>query len=144
MNEKKFHVGVKALIRDERGRILILKANPKELKGGKAHWDLPGGRIKEGDTTEQTLRTEIKEELGIDGSALEIFKNFDTSISNMEIPIGNEKYGLVLMVYLCGLKKKQFSLSNEHTEYKWATPDEASNLLAVKFSKSFIERLQEI
>jgi hypothetical protein len=48
-------------------------------------------------------------------------------------------------VYLCKLNaKKEFVLSPEHTEYKWASVKEAKKLLSVKFSKTFIEKLDEL
>ena len=107
MNEKKFHVGVKALIQNEEGKILLVRVNTKELKGNKhgAYWDIPGGRIKEGDDVERTLRKEIEEELGTND--IEIVKPFDSIISNIEIPVGNEKFGIVLAVYLCNLGTKK-------------------------------------
>jgi len=107
MNEQKFHVGTKALILNDENKILILKANSKELKGNcSAHWDLPGGRIKIGEIPEESLRKEVKEELGIEGKDVKIVRLFDASISNLKIPVGDESFGLVLFVYLCKLKKK--------------------------------------
>ncbi|MBI4163775.1 MAG: NUDIX hydrolase [Candidatus Aenigmarchaeota archaeon] len=146
MNEQKFHVGIKALILNEKKQILIFKANPAELKGDKiAHWDLAGGRIKEGDSVEETLRKEVEEETGVDGKNLEVLDPFHGSISNIKIPIGDEKFGLVLFVYLCKLHTNQeFKLSFEHTEYKWASIDEAKKLLSYKYAKSFTEKLDEL
>ncbi len=140
MNEQKFHVGIKALILNEKNQVLIFKQ--REYDGGSPpHWDLAGGRIKEGDSVEQTLKKEVEEELGVDGNNLEIIRPFDCSISNIKIPVGDEKFGLVLAVYLCKLKINQIQLSDEHTEYKWASVDEAKKLLSFKFSKDFVEKL---
>ena len=48
MSEDAYHLGVKALVRDADGKILLLKVNPAELKGAKNsnYWDLPGGRVQ--------------------------------------------------------------------------------------------------
>lgn len=144
-NEKKFHVGIKALVQDDEGKILLLQINPNELKDNKhgTYWDLPGGRIKKGDTAEETLKKEIEEELG-SSKGLKILGLFHGNISNIEIPINGEKYGLVLFVYLCKLDSKQIKISFEHTDYKWASVDEAKNLLGVKFSKDFVEKLDSL
>ena len=146
MNEQKFHVGIKALILNDKNQILLLKANPAELRGNKTvHWDLAGGRIKEGDSVEATIKKEIEEELGVDGNCAQVIRPFDGSISNIKIPIGDEKYGLVLFVYLCKLHTTQeFKISEEHTEWKWASIDEAKELLSYKFAKSFIGKLDEL
>lgn len=146
MNEQKFHVGVKALI-EMKAKFLLLRVNPKELKNNKhgIYWDLPGGRIKEGDSAEETLVKEINEELNLDEKDVEIIKPFHGSISNIKIPADDYEYGLVLLVYLCRLKNnKKLGLSFEHTDYKWADMNEAKKLLSVKFSKSFIDELDKI
>ncbi len=142
-NEQKFHVGIKALILNEKNEILIFKQR-EYPDGSPPHWDLAGGRIKEGDSVDQTLRKEVAEETGIDGSNLEIIRPFDCSISNIKIPVGQEKFGLVLAVYICKLKVNHIQLSDEHTEYKWTSIDEAKELLSYKFAKNFIEKLDEL
>ena len=138
MSEQKFHVGVKALILNEKNEILILKKSHKPY-----HWDLPGGRIKQGDDINTTLKKEIKEELG--ANEIEIISHFDVGLSNLGVSDGNEKLGLVLLVYRCRLgTKKKFSLNAEHTEYKWVSVDEAKKLLSTKFHKAFIDKLDRL
>ncbi len=143
MKEELFHLGVKALIIND-NRILILKTNPEELKGDKTvHWDLPGGRVKKGDDIETTLRKEVKEELGIED--IEIVGHFDSFISNLKIPTDNGYVGLALIVYICKIKNdSKIKLSFEHTEYKWASIDEAKKLLIYKYPESFIKKLSLI
>lgn len=144
MTEQKFHVGVKALILNDKNEILILKANPKEMRQQQpSHWDLPGGRIKENDSLEETLLKEINEELGINN--IKILEHFDTCVSNLKIPLDNEIVSLLLIVYKCKLyNNTNFRLSFEHLEYKWASIDEAKELLKVKFPNSFIEKLDNL
>ncbi len=141
MNEQVFHVGVKALILNDKWEVLILKANEELLHGKTAHWDLPGGRIHENSTVDDTLRREVEEELGINGGELRIGKLFDASISKLKIDWGSGAFGLVLFTYICSLENVGFKLSNEHTEYKWASIKDASRLLSVKFSKEFVGKL---
>lgn len=143
MTEEKFHVGVKALILNDKDEILILKATPYITKDYPDHWDLPGGRVKRGDSIEETLRKELKEELGV--GDIQILEHFDTHISNFKIPLENETVSLLLIVYKCRLLNNQkFELSTEHLEYKWASINEAKELLKVKFPESFIEKLSSL
>ena len=143
MAHQKFHLGIKAFILNEKNEILILKINPNQLKGEDiVHWDLPGGRIEEGDNVEKTIKKELNEELNIDPSNIQILDIFDASISNIKILVGKELFGLILFTYKCKLKGKyELELSSEHTDYKWATVEEAKKLLSYKFSKSFIDKL---
>ena len=64
---KSYHLGIKGLIRNKKGEILLLKkAADRSLKYGREiAWDIPGGRIEEGLTVEETLQREIQEETGI-------------------------------------------------------------------------------
>jgi len=145
MNEQKFHVGVKALVLNENKEILLLRTNPEELRGDNPeHWDLPGGRIEGNDSIEATLVKEIEEELGT--RDIEIIEHFDTLISNMKVPLENETVGLLLIVYKCKLpdNNMKFKLSSENLEYRWATIEEAKELLKVKFPGSFIQKLDRL
>ena len=54
-----YRVSVKALVADEQGRYLLVK----DISG---KWELPGGGLDHGETVEQGLRREIKEEMGLE------------------------------------------------------------------------------
>jgi len=140
MNEDTFHLGIKALIKNDNGKILLLKVNKKKLKGcqGKAYWDIPGGRIERKDTVEKTLKRELQEETGI--SNIQSFKHLNTVLSNIRIPTENGDVGLLLAVYLCEVGTSfGIELSDEHTEAKWFSPSEATNLLKIKYPQEFVE-----
>jgi 8-oxo-dGTP diphosphatase len=65
MTTKPFAVSVKAIIRDEAGRVLLLKRKAAS-KGNPGRWDLPGGKIDPGEETECALRREVREETGLE------------------------------------------------------------------------------
>lgn len=56
-------IGV-AVIWNDQGKILIDKRRPGGLMGGL--WEFPGGKVEPGETVEDCIKREIKEELGID------------------------------------------------------------------------------
>lgn len=58
-------VGVGALIFDEAGKLLLTKRG-QHAKNERGRWEIPGGAIEFGETFEQGLKREIREELGIE------------------------------------------------------------------------------
>ncbi|HEX3082522.1 MAG TPA: NUDIX hydrolase [Candidatus Saccharimonadia bacterium] len=54
-----YRVSVKALIRDDQDRLLLVK------EGG-SHWELPGGGLDHHETIEEALRRELREETTLD------------------------------------------------------------------------------
>ncbi len=133
MNEDLFQIAAKAVVKDSEGHILLIKiSNPQ-----KRYWDLPGGRIQKESTIEETLRREIEEETGI--VDIQDVKPLTTFLTHIRLPINQDQTsGLIFFVYTCQLAKKcEIVLSEEHTEYKWAAPEEAAALLS-RFDIPFI------
>ena len=145
MPEQTFHAGIKALLTNSKGEILVLKSGPAEKKWVKRDfWDLPGGRIKKGQSIEQTLEREVEEELGIPGKSVKIRGLFDACISNFYAH-GKGKTRLLIITYKCTLhSNKKFKLSSEHSEWKWASPKQAKKLLSDKFPKSLTNKLDSL
>jgi 8-oxo-dGTP pyrophosphatase MutT (NUDIX family) len=141
-SEKLFHVGVKALVTDPQGRVLLMEED------GSTHnppfnnyWDFPGGRMQENESPIETLKREIEEETGITELS-EIA--FDTAtVSNHQIKLKDGKVvGLVLMVYRVKLDHTaKLRLSREHIRYEWVSMAEAKKRLQDKYPKEFTDRL---
>jgi mutator protein MutT len=145
MSLDSFHLGVKAIIRNRKGEILLLKVNPDELERytGPAYWDLPGGRIHKGETMEDALRRELKEETGI--TSAKNLKLFSISLSNQRIPTSTGDVGLILATFLCGADSGgKITISKEHTDVKWFSSKKAAELLQVKYPEEFTEKLSAL
>jgi ADP-ribose pyrophosphatase len=145
MNEDLFQLGIKVLITNPSGKILLLKVNPKKLKNfnGEPYYDIPGGRIHRGSTIEETLKREVLEETGI--TEMKNWKPFAMTLANIRIPYGNTDTGLILSVYVCEIDNSaKIILSDEHTEYNWFASKEAGELLKVKYPKEFTQKIAEM
>ncbi len=90
----------------------------------------------------ETLLKEAKEELGI--SNLRIGPLFDVAISNFNIHDreGAVLGGLLYVLYECKLPAgSKLKLSEEHSEYKWVSPNEAKELLSFMLPRDLLEKL---
>lgn len=59
---KQIHVAAAIIYRD--GQFLLSKRQSHQHQGGK--WEFPGGKVEQGETVEQALARELKEEINID------------------------------------------------------------------------------
>lgn len=145
MYEDNFHLGIKAIIRNKEGKILLLKVNTEQLTGydGEAYWDIPGGRIHKDSTVEETLLREVEEETGITSIKKSI--PFKMVLSNIRIPIDQSSVGLILSSYICDIEDfNSIELSKEHIDYDWFSPKEAMKLLSFKYPSEFVNKLSEL
>ncbi len=55
---------VAAILRDDAGRVLVSLRPAGKPQAG--YWEFPGGKLAAGETTEQALKRELREELGIE------------------------------------------------------------------------------
>lgn len=69
-------LGVGALIFDEQGKLLLTKRGPK-AKNEVGKWEIPGGGVEFGETVEEAVVREIKEELAITISVQEMLQVAD-------------------------------------------------------------------
>ena len=101
---------VTAVIKDDNGKILITKSN-KEKQG---IWKFPGGKIEVGETDEEALAREIKEELNIEISV----NNYITEKS-FEYPENT----INLIAYDAQYEFGKLNLQ-ENEQYKWVDKNE--------------------
>ena len=92
------------------GKILIAQRAEDQKLAGK--WEFPGGKVEFGETPEECLKREIKEELGI---KIEVDKFFAESI--YQYNIGTIK----LLAYKARWIDGEYKLT-AHTQIKWVKP----------------------
>jgi 8-oxo-dGTP diphosphatase len=65
------------LLFDRSNRLIIYLRDDKPGIPFPNHWDLIGGHVEEGETPEQALRRETKEEIGIELKHWDFFRRYD-------------------------------------------------------------------
>jgi 8-oxo-dGTP diphosphatase len=126
-NGNQMIVVVKGLILNE-GKVLIVKRSNEDKIGG-GTWELVGGKIDFGENLETALLREIKEEVGLSVIVERILyaTTFKTGSTRQ----------VVLLTYLCRSHANAIVLSNEHSDYLWATKEEVKLLLDPEIRRDF-------
>lgn len=141
--EDNFHLGVKGLIRNSNGELLLLKVNKERLDGRNIYWDIPGGRIHRGETAAEALQREIKEETGL--NQILGIKPFSMVLSNIRIPLHGsaDDVGLIPRVFICQAAcLDSIKLSEENVAFNWFAPSNAAKKLKFKYPPEFIQKLE--
>ncbi|HVV25505.1 MAG TPA: NUDIX domain-containing protein [Candidatus Saccharimonadales bacterium] len=141
-DEKKFHVGVKAMIVNEQGKLLLMKEDVRRHSlPTSEYWDFPGGRMQEKESVLDALAREVEEETGV--TQINDPEFVTAVISNHEIKLKDgEVVGLVLMVYKVKIDlATKIKLSHEHLAFEWVGKAEAKQRLTHKYPKAFTDQL---
>lgn len=101
-----------AIIRDEEERILIVQRGKKSDHSFK--WEFPGGKCRQGETFEDCILREIREELSME---IVICGRLDP----VEYDYGIKKIRLI--PFVCDTLTEQPEL-NEHIAFRWLVPSE--------------------
>lgn len=107
--ERKFGVAIKAIIKNDDERYLVLyKSETEEINPNEI--DIPGGRMKFGENAEESLKREVYEEIGI---MIEVIK------PSRVWGFVKDNLHLVGITFLAKYVNGEFKLSGEHTRYEW-------------------------
>lgn len=88
------------------GSLLLLKRKNNPAAG---LWWFAGGRIIKGESFEETLRREVKEETGLEVESFRFIKAYSRVFS--------ERHDITI-AYLCKCLQNKIELNSEHSEYK--------------------------
>ena len=96
-------------------------------------WEFPGGKMELGETPEDALKREIREELSTEISVDEFLCTVEYDYL---------KFHLTMHCYLCSLLTEALHL-NEHEAAKWLTKDELESVKWLPADLLVIEELKE-
>ena len=116
-------VSVAALVTNDNGEILLVKS---PWRG----WEYPGGLIEPGETFQEALHREIREESGVEVEItgfVGICKNIEKNIVNIDFTAR----------YIGGA----LTTSEESTEVIWATPEQARNMITFPLTRKRLENM---
>ncbi|HVP94745.1 MAG TPA: NUDIX domain-containing protein [Methanoregulaceae archaeon] len=111
-------VSGRALIFDRNGNALILKRHPASTSNpGK--WELPGGKPGKGESFEDSLRREVREETGFE---IDIYRSVGTA--DQYLP----DWHVIHVIVLAAIRSGGLVISEEHSEFRWVKIPEIAAL----------------
>lgn len=122
---------VTAAVIEKDGKILIAKRRIGDRHGGR--WEFPGGKIDFGETPEECLRRELREELGIESEVGEFICK--STFTYMFVPIE-------LLVYKVRYISGEFQ-ALDHDELRWVMPSELNTYDFVKADVRVVKKLMK-
>ena len=116
-------VSVAGLVYNDKNEILLLES---PIRG----WEYPGGMVEPGETLQDALIREIKEETGVDVEItgfIGVCKNVQKDIVNID--------------FSCKYLRGELATSDESLNVKWVRKDEALNLITFPLTKKRLENM---
>jgi mutator protein MutT len=113
-------------------KVLIARRSPRGHEAGL--WEFPGGKVKPGETPEQGLRREIREELGVD---IRVGKFFAESV------YADGRRTIRLLAYHAQLEAGT-PVPFEHDQIAWVTAGELADYVFSPADRPLVAQLRKV
>ena len=126
-------IEVVAGIIEHNGKILCMQRNIGRYDYVSLKWEFPGGKIEKGETEEQALERELREEMDLE---VQVGKHF------CDVNYKYPDFELSMYCYKCKTNDLNFKL-NVHKDFKWLKKDELNGLDWAPADRSIVYKLME-
>ena len=109
---------VAGIIKNEKGEILCTLRDKGKYEYVSFKWEFPGGKLEEGETNQEALARELKEELDIEVNIGDFFYQIEHNYPD---------FHLSMALYECQLISKEIKM-NVHKGMKWLSPKDIMDL----------------
>src|SRR6516164_7718897 len=119
-------VSVSGVIRDDRGRVLLIRRRDNQ------HWEPPGGVLELGETIQDGLRREIREETGLDiepDALTGVYKNM--------------RRGIIALVFRCKITGGHLKINSEVSAFQWANESAVRELTSEAYAVRLFDALRQ-
>ncbi|HEY6945335.1 MAG TPA: NUDIX hydrolase [Candidatus Acidoferrum sp.] len=133
-------VGVGGVIIDH-DRTLLIRRGTEPLLG---EWSIPGGSVEIGETLEEAVRRELREETGLEVRVLELIELFDriyfgdgsSALKDNKKP----RFHYIIADYLCELAGGEPRAGSDVTDLAFAREDELSKFHLTEKATSVLKK----
>jgi 8-oxo-dGTP diphosphatase len=118
-------VSVSGVIPDDHGRGLLIRRRDNQ------HWEPPGGVLELGETIQDGLRREIREETGLDiepDALTGVYKNMPR--------------GIIALVFRCKITGGQLKTNSEVSAFRWADESAVRELASEAYATRLLDALR--
>ena len=133
-------IGVGGVIVDRECTVLIRRGS-EPLRG---EWSIPGGTMEIGESLEEAVRRELREETGLEVRVLELIELFDRIyFENSATPSQDKKkprYHYVIADYLCELVGGEARAGSDVTDLAFAREDELGKFHLTEKATSIVKK----
>lgn len=116
VNKPTFNVGLKAVVLNAKNEMLLIQRRADNTVAGK--WDIPGGRMSFGESIDEALRREVKEESGLEVEVVGAVLNVCTFLRDV-----SAQNQIVRITFAVRAGEGEIRLSDEHQAYEWVGLD---------------------
>lgn len=130
MIEYVFGLAVRVLLTDEEGKILILKRST-DSKTNSGKWELPGGKVDQGESFDHALIREVYEE-----TKLEIALDHVVGVCQQNLP-----FIRAIHIVMSGkVVEGELNISSEHEGYAWVFFEDIQHYELADWLEDFVLR----
>jgi 8-oxo-dGTP diphosphatase len=118
-------VSVSGVITDDHGRALLIQRRDNH------RWEPPGGVLELGESVEDGLRREVREETGLDiepDTLSGVYKNMSR--------------GILALVFRCKATGGQLTTNDEVTAFRWADEDTIRQLTSEAYAVRLLDAIR--
>ena len=123
-------IRVVAAIIINNGEVFVTQRGYGDFKGG---WEFPGGKIDAGETPEEALIREIKEELDTEVKVIELLDTVEYDYPN---------FHLSMDCFICNIKSGDLVLK-EHEAAQWLTKETLNSVNWLPADLGLIDKIRE-